>query len=54
MFVVIFGRPGCPYCVRAKTLLKKLKGEVSGISIIAMLILLLKVFSKADLSKICR
>ncbi|MDU5747947.1 MAG: glutaredoxin domain-containing protein [Haemophilus parainfluenzae] len=20
MFVVIFGRPGCPYCVRAKNL----------------------------------
>ena len=27
MFVVIFGRPGCPYCVRAKNLAEKLKGE---------------------------
>lgn len=24
MFVVIFGRPGCPYCVRAKELAEKL------------------------------
>ena len=29
MFVVIFGRPGCPYCVRAKNLAEKLKGEVA-------------------------
>ncbi len=28
MFVTIFGRPGCPYCVRAKNLAEKLKGEV--------------------------
>ncbi|MGJ7093339.1 GrxA family glutaredoxin [Vibrio hannami] len=27
MFVVIFGRPGCPYCVRAKDLAEKLKEE---------------------------
>ncbi|WP_375753793.1 GrxA family glutaredoxin [Vibrio sp. HN007] len=27
MFVVIFGRPGCPYCVRAKDLADKLKEE---------------------------
>ena len=25
MFVVIFGRPGCPFCVRAKDLADKLK-----------------------------
>ncbi len=25
MFVVIFGRAGCPYCVRAKNLADKLK-----------------------------
>lgn len=29
MFVVIFGRPGCPYCVRAKNLAEKLKSEVA-------------------------
>lgn len=27
MFVVIFGRPACPYCVRAKELAEKLKEE---------------------------
>lgn len=27
MFVVIFGRPGCPFCVRAKDLAEKLKEE---------------------------
>ncbi|MGL5007829.1 MAG: GrxA family glutaredoxin [Plesiomonas sp.] len=27
MFVVIFGRPGCPYCVRAKELAEKLSTE---------------------------
>lgn len=25
MFVVIFGRPGCPFCVRAKDLAEKLE-----------------------------
>lgn len=25
MFTVIFGRPGCPYCVRAKALAEKLE-----------------------------
>ncbi|WP_237385291.1 GrxA family glutaredoxin [Xenorhabdus sp. Sc-CR9] len=25
MYTVIFGRPGCPYCVRAKELAEKLK-----------------------------
>lgn len=29
MFVTIFGRPGCPYCVRAKNLAEKLKGKVA-------------------------
>lgn len=28
MFVVIFGRPACPYCVRAKELADKLKEEL--------------------------
>jgi glutaredoxin 1 len=27
MFVVIFGRPGCPYCVRAKELAETLKND---------------------------
>ncbi len=27
MFTVIFGRPGCPYCVRAKELAQKLKND---------------------------
>ncbi|MBU3823732.1 MAG: GrxA family glutaredoxin [Candidatus Oceanisphaera merdipullorum] len=27
MFAVIFGRPGCPYCVRAKDLAEKLAAE---------------------------
>lgn len=27
MFVVIFGRPGCPYCVRAKELAEKVKNN---------------------------
>lgn len=28
MFTVIFGRPGCPYCVRAKELAEKLKNQL--------------------------
>ena len=27
MFVVIFGRPGCPYCVRAVELSEKLAAQ---------------------------
>lgn len=27
MYVVIFGRPACPYCVRAKDIADKLKAE---------------------------
>ncbi|MDE9444181.1 GrxA family glutaredoxin [Xenorhabdus bovienii] len=27
MYTVIFGRPSCPYCVRAKELAEKLKAE---------------------------
>jgi len=27
MFTVIFGRPGCPYCVRAKEIAEQLKGD---------------------------
>ena len=29
MFVVIFGRPGCPYCVRAKQLAETLSENVT-------------------------
>ncbi|MBG6039660.1 glutaredoxin, GrxA family [Proteus cibarius] len=28
MFVVIFGRPGCPYCVNAKQLAEKLSKQL--------------------------
>ena len=28
MFAVIFGRPGCPYCVRSKELAEKLESEL--------------------------
>ncbi len=50
MFVVIFGRPGCPFCTRAKELAEKLSKNVDGfeyryIDIIA------EGISKADLSK---
>lgn len=30
MFVKIYGRDTCPYCVRAKNLAEKLKGSVDG------------------------
>ena len=29
MFVKIYGRVGCPYCVRAKALAEKLKNSVA-------------------------
>ena len=50
MFVVSFGRPGCPYCVRAKNLAEKLQNTVENfeyryVDIIA------EGISKADLSK---
>lgn len=32
MLVVIFGRPGCPYCVRAKELAEKLANEKTDFS----------------------
>lgn len=49
MFVVIFGRSGCPFCVRAKNLAEKLKNSVADfdyryVDIIA------EGISKADLS----
>lgn len=50
MFVVIFGRSGCPYCVRAKNLAEKLKETVTDfdyryVDIVA------EGITKADLSK---
>lgn len=45
MYTVIFGRPGCPYCVRAKELAEKLKMNVK-ILTTATLIFKLKVFLK--------
>ncbi|HDR1925079.1 TPA: GrxA family glutaredoxin [Pasteurella multocida] len=50
MFVVIFGRAGCPYCVRAKNLADKLKKSLPDfdyryVDIVA------EGISKADLSK---
>ncbi|MDA3978347.1 MULTISPECIES: GrxA family glutaredoxin [Gallibacterium] len=50
MYTVIFGRPGCPYCARAKELAEKLKNTVEDfdyryVDIIA------EGISKADLSK---
>ncbi|WP_249961181.1 GrxA family glutaredoxin [Histophilus somni] len=49
MYVVIFGRSGCPYCVRAKNLAEKLKNTLEDfdyryIDIVA------EGISKADLS----
>lgn len=32
MFVVIFGRPGCPYCVRAKQLAEQLSEKMNDFS----------------------
>ncbi|WP_101775773.1 GrxA family glutaredoxin [Pasteurella oralis] len=50
MFVVIFGRSGCPYCVRAKNLAEKLKETMTDfdyryVDIVA------EGITKADLSK---
>lgn len=50
MFVVIFGRPACPYCVRAKELAEKLQNTVEGFSY-RYVDILAEGISKADLSK---
>ncbi|TCJ96204.1 glutaredoxin 1 [Volucribacter psittacicida] len=50
MFVVIFGRPGCPYCVRAKELAEKLQNTVEDFSY-RYVDILAEGISKADLSK---
>ncbi|MDG6894706.1 GrxA family glutaredoxin [Volucribacter amazonae] len=50
MFVVIFGRPGCPYCVRAKELAEKLQNTVEDFSY-RYVDIIAEGISKADLSK---
>ena len=50
MFVVIFGRPACPYCVRAKELAEKLQNTVEDFSY-RYVDIIAEGISKADLSK---
>lgn len=50
MFVVIFGRAGCPYCVRAKELAEKLKNTIDGMDY-RYVDIIEEGISKADLSK---
>ncbi|MBE2896271.1 GrxA family glutaredoxin [Pasteurellaceae bacterium TAE3-ERU1] len=50
MFVVIFGRPGCPYCVRAKELAEKLEKSQEDFSY-RYIDIIAEGISKADLSK---
>lgn len=50
MFVVIFGRPGCPYCVRAKELAEKLQNSRDDFSY-RYVDIIEEGISKADLSK---
>lgn len=50
MFVVIFGRPGCPYCVRAKDLAEKLQNTREEFSY-RYIDIIEEGISKADLSK---
>lgn len=50
MFVVIFGRPGCPFCVRAQTLAERLEaaGAIEGHRYVDIL---QEGISKADMEK---
>lgn len=50
MFTVIFGRPGCPYCVRAKNLAEKLQEEHADCTF-RYVDIIAEGISKADLSK---
>ncbi|UDW84735.1 GrxA family glutaredoxin [Pasteurella canis] len=50
MFVVIFGRSGCPYCVRAKNLAEKLKETVTDFDY-RYVDIVVEGITKADLSK---
>ncbi|AWX14370.1 glutaredoxin [Mergibacter septicus] len=49
MFVVIFGRASCPYCVHAKALAKKLKQNLEGMDY-RYIDIVEEGISKADLS----
>ncbi|EWG98854.1 GrxA family glutaredoxin [Halomonas sp. BC04] len=50
MFVVIFGRPGCPFCVRAQALAERLEasGAIEGHRYVDILV---EGISKADMEK---
>ncbi|OBU07285.1 GrxA family glutaredoxin [Morganella psychrotolerans] len=50
MYTVIFGRPGCPYCVRAKEIAEKLKTEREDFDY-RYIDIQAEGISKADLSK---
>ena len=50
MFTVIFGRPGCPYCVRAKELAEILQNTRDDFSY-RYVDIIAEGISKADLSK---
>ncbi len=50
MFVVIFGREGCPFCVRAKQLADKLKNDRDDFEY-RYIDIVKEGISKADLSK---
>ncbi|SGY91885.1 GrxA family glutaredoxin [Moritella viscosa] len=50
MFTVIFGRPGCPFCVRAKQIAETLKAEHENFDF-NYIDMLAEGISKADLEK---
>lgn len=50
MFTVIFGRPGCPFCVRAKQIAETLKAEHEDFDY-NYIDMLAEGISKADLEK---
>ncbi|GIC76560.1 GrxA family glutaredoxin [Moritella sp. F3] len=50
MFTVIFGRPGCPFCVRAKQIAETLKAENEDFDY-NYIDMLAEGISKADLEK---
>jgi len=50
MFAVIFGRPGCPYCTRAKAIAEQLQNERDDFKF-RYVDILAEGISKADLEK---
>jgi glutaredoxin 1 len=50
MYIVIFGRPGCPYCVRAKQIAETLKNDNADFDF-NYIDMLAEGISKADLEK---